>query len=197
MSSTKDQALDGLWPEVDPDIAANSLNQTLYFLRRVFDPAYKEGISADYVKYEQDVIWLDQELVSSRSRRAIQALDGLDAHPSNAQLWEVLREYTGPFALDFAYDEWAASFRDALHIRFLEGVERLLIADLQAGGYEEAIALARAALAVERDADQLEVILVRLLRLSGSTVAAAEQYEHYARVMRSGLGVEPPPFDSA
>ena len=37
MSSTRDQVLDALWPELDPLDALNSLNQTVYFLRRVLE----------------------------------------------------------------------------------------------------------------------------------------------------------------
>ena len=37
MSSTRDQVLDALWPELDPIDALNSLNQTVYFLRRVLE----------------------------------------------------------------------------------------------------------------------------------------------------------------
>jgi DNA-binding SARP family transcriptional activator len=38
--------------------------------------------------------------------------------------------------------------------------------------------------------------LLRLYRLSGAHSAAAEQYGHYATVMRDELGIEPPPLDS-
>ena len=59
MSATRDQVLDALWPELDPEIAINSLNQTLYFLRRVFEEQYSEDLSPGYVHHDSDVIWLD------------------------------------------------------------------------------------------------------------------------------------------
>jgi hypothetical protein len=37
MSATRDQVLDALWPDLDPEVAVNSLNQTISFLRRVFE----------------------------------------------------------------------------------------------------------------------------------------------------------------
>jgi DNA-binding SARP family transcriptional activator len=46
----------------------------------------------------------------------------------------------------------------------------------------------------EPEADELQLALTRLYRLSGSLAAAAEQYEHYARSQRD-LGLEPEPFD--
>ena len=50
MSSTRDQVLDALWPELDPVDALNSLNQTVYFLRRVLEErnmsmTFRPGIS--------------------------------------------------------------------------------------------------------------------------------------------------------
>ena len=66
-SSTRDEVLEALWPEFEPTVALNSLNQTVYFLRRVFEPSYREDTSPGYVRHESDVVWLDRQLVSSRS----------------------------------------------------------------------------------------------------------------------------------
>ena len=44
-AATRDEVMDALWPEFDPADALNSLNQTVYFLRRVFEPTYKEDLS--------------------------------------------------------------------------------------------------------------------------------------------------------
>ena len=70
MSSTRDQVLDALWPELDPVDALNSLNQTVYFLRRVLEEPYVDDLSPGYLHHDSDLIWLDSELVSSRSNRA-------------------------------------------------------------------------------------------------------------------------------
>ena len=43
MSSTRDQVLDALWPDLEPLVAVNSLNQTVYFLRRVFESTFVGG----------------------------------------------------------------------------------------------------------------------------------------------------------
>ncbi len=194
-SANKEQVAEALWPDGHADAASNSLNQTLYFLRRVFDPSYREDISPEYIHYEQDIMWLDPELVSSRSSMTLRGLEAIERGKSTTTVEDVVENYSGPFALDFAYDEWAASFRNDLHVRFVELIERTLMADAAAGQFDRAIRLARSALKVDPDADQLEALLVRLYRLSGSHVAAAEQYAHYARALRSALGVEPPPLE--
>ena len=34
------EVLEALWPDLEPVVAVNSLNQTIYFLRRAFEPGY-------------------------------------------------------------------------------------------------------------------------------------------------------------
>ena len=43
---------------------------------------------------------------------------------------------------------------------------------------------------------QIELSLLKLYRRTGAHAAAAEQYAHYAAVLRNDLGIEPPPLDS-
>ena len=104
--------------------------------------------------------------------------------------------YRGRFALDFEYEEWASSYRDSLHATYLEIVERSVLDDFTSGHYDRGIRIARRALDVDGTAEQIEVSLLRLYRVSGAHAAAAEQYAHYASYMREELGVEPPPLDS-
>jgi two-component SAPR family response regulator len=104
--------------------------------------------------------------------------------------------YRGRFALDFEYEEWAAAYRDTLHASYLEIVERAVLDDFTSGHYDRAITVARRALEVDPSAEQIEVCLLRLYRVTGAHSAAAEQYAHYATVMREELGVEPLPLES-
>jgi two-component SAPR family response regulator len=104
--------------------------------------------------------------------------------------------YRGRFALDFEYEEWAGAYRDSLHAAYLEIVERSVLDDFSAGHYDRAIRIARRALDVDGSAEQVEVSLLRLYRVSGAHAAAAEQYAHYATFMREELGIEPPALDA-
>jgi DNA-binding SARP family transcriptional activator len=196
MSATRDQVLDALWPELDPEVAINSLNQTLYFLRRVFEENYSEDLSPGYVHHDSDVIWLDPDLVSSRSVECRQAIRELPIRPTPDDVERLSLMYRGRFALDFEYEEWAGPYRDTLHAAYLEIVERSVLDDFTAGHYDRGIRIARRALDVDEAAEQIEVSLLRLYRVSGAHAAAAEQYAHYATFMREELGVEPPALDA-
>jgi DNA-binding SARP family transcriptional activator len=194
-SATRDEVLDALWPDLTPGVAGNSLNQTVYFLRRVIDPEFVEDTSADYVHFESNVLWLDRELVQSTSAECWALISSEDElNPEDVS--RLSRLYVDRFALDFAYEEWAIPFRDALHAGYLQVIETAVRSDIDNGQFRRGAALARAALAIDSQADTLEALLVRLYRISGAHAAAAEQYGHYATALREGLGVEAPPLNT-
>jgi DNA-binding SARP family transcriptional activator len=195
-SATRDQVLDALWPELDPEVAVNSLNQTVYFLRRVFEPTYKGDLSPEYVHHDSDVIWLDPALVESRSANCWGMIERMGPKPAPSDVDLLSHQYIGRFALDFAYEDWAVSYRDGLHAAYLQIIENAVMADTESGHFERGIQLARRALAIDPEAEPLEAFLLRLYRLSGAHAAAAEQYVHYASTLRAELGIEPPPLES-
>ena len=196
LAATRDQVLDALWPDLDPEVAVNSLNQTVYFLRRVIEEDYSDDLSPGYVHHDTDVIWLDPQLVSSRSVACRELIKDMPVRPSPDDVDRLTLLYRGRFALDFEYEEWASAYRDTLHATYLEIVERSVLDDLTSGHYDRGIAVARRALAADPSAEQIEVCLLRLYRVTGAHSAAAEQYAHYAAVLREEVGIEPPPLDS-
>jgi DNA-binding SARP family transcriptional activator len=196
MSSTRDQVLDALWPELDPEDALNSLNQTVYFLRRVFEEIYVEDLSPGYLHHDSDLVWLDSELVESRSNRCRDLIRRLPPTPQPDDVELLAEMYRARFALDFEYEDWAAPHRDGLHASYLEIVERAVTNDLETGHFDRGIRLARKVLDVDPTAEHVEFSLLRLYRASGAHAAAAEQYAHYAATIREQLGIEPPPLDA-
>ncbi|MGI8929408.1 MAG: BTAD domain-containing putative transcriptional regulator [Candidatus Limnocylindrales bacterium] len=192
-ASTREEVIDSLWPDHDPGSALNSLNQTVYFLRRVFEPEYIEDTSPGFVGQDGETIWLDPELVDSRSHRCQQIVRAMVGPPSPAEAIALANEYRGRFALDFAYEDWSAPFRDALHAAYLRVMEHAIRIDLDTGHFGRGIFLAERAAEVDAEAEEIQVALVRLYRLSGAHAAAAEQYGHYAQAMRE-LGADPVAF---
>ncbi|HJW75908.1 MAG TPA: BTAD domain-containing putative transcriptional regulator, partial [Thermoleophilia bacterium] len=194
MAATRDEALDALWPDLGPDTAANSLHQTIYFLRRVFEPDYREGYSAGYVLFDGDVVSLNEELFDSASRRCWRLLS--ESRRVRAEVVpELLRAYSGRYALDFMYEDWASDYRDTLHAAVLAAIEHAIAIALGTGDYDRAIELAQGVLAMDPGADAVELTLLRAYKASGRHAAAAEQYAHYSSVLRDQLGVEPPRLD--
>jgi DNA-binding SARP family transcriptional activator len=194
-AATKEQVLDALWPDQSPDEAVNSLNQTTYFLRRAFEPDYKETTSPGYLHHGSDLLWLDEELISSRAAECRDLIEESALSPSPGVVDTLSESYTGPFALDFAYEEWSSSYRDALHAGYLETVEKAVLTDIDRGDYARASTLTRRALEIEPTSEPLQRLLVRIARQAGAFAAAAEWYESYSSLVRSDFGQEPPPIE--
>ena len=77
--------MESLWPRQSPAGAANSLHQTLFYLRRDIDPWFNEAHSVHYLVVEPDLVFFDRDLVqvdsSSFLRQAAAALMS-DQNPS-------------------------------------------------------------------------------------------------------------------
>ena len=91
------------------------------------------------------------------------------------------------------YEEWSAPYRDSLHAAYLRVMEHAIRIDLDTGHFSRGTFLAERAAEIDPEAEEIQVALVRLYRLSGAHAAAAEQYGHYAQAMRD-LGVDPVAF---
>ncbi len=193
MACTRDEALDAIWPDLGPDTAANSLHQTIYYLRRVFEPTYKEGMSAGYLEFDGDVLTLDKALVDAESRRCWR-LVGRGRRGDRDAVEELVAIYRGTYALDFAYEDWATDYRENLHAAVLGVVEAEARDATRGGDPERAIALTQRVLAIDPAADAIELELLRAYKAGGWHSAAAEQYAHYAAYVRGELGAEPLPF---
>jgi DNA-binding SARP family transcriptional activator len=195
-SATREQIFEALWPEMDPEAGANSLNQSTYFLRRVLEPGCEEDDSAGYVRSKADLLWLDGELIGCRSADCLKLIADIRRDSSPGLVGRLAEIYRGRYAIDFMYEEWASSFRESLHAGYLDRVERSIVHDIKAGALDRALSVAQLALQADPDADQIELCLLRLYRRLGANAAAAEQYAHYAGVMRDQMGIEPPPLES-
>jgi DNA-binding SARP family transcriptional activator/tetratricopeptide (TPR) repeat protein len=197
LAATKDQVLEAIWPDLNPDAGVNSLNQTLYFLRRDIEPGFDEDISAPYVRFESDLLWLDRELVEVQSEVFYTAASrALAANATGVEVaLAATTAYTGRFVPEFEYEEWASAWRELMHSQYLHLAEttgRTLIA---LGRLSDATELAIRVLTVDPTADQIERGLIWLYGNLGARSAAAEQYSHYAAVQRSDYGVEPSPLE--
>ena len=113
------QIMDELWPDLVPSSAANSLNQTLYFLGGKSTRIYDEDESYDYVSLRGELVWLDHAKIRISTHacsppQATRALRGIDDGSRSGQ-----RSHSGAtsgrFAAEFEYEDWAQDWRDHLH----------------------------------------------------------------------------------
>ncbi len=195
VTATREEVLDQLWPDADPDSASNSLNQSLYFLRRDIDPWYEDGLSVDYVHFEGDLLWLDTDLTRIQSSAFMQSVrDVRRAGNLRSTAAPVLKAYAGRFAPEFEYDEWAIGWRHRLHAEFL-GLGAATLDELESSGeFSQARDVASHVLDVDSTAREMEQRLVRIYWRLGARSAALSQYAHFVAADRAD-GLEPPSID--
>ena len=122
------------------------------------------------------------ELLRTSEKTAVTGLD------------ELLALYEDRFALDFADEDWAASYRDLLHVSLLAAAERA-VRELGRVGAKSSAPLAFAAGHSNRsNADALELTLLRLYRQSNAQAAVAEQTRTIWGAS-SGARGRPPPLE--
>lgn len=191
-AASRENVIEELWPDQDPVAALNSLNQTVYFLRRVLEPEYDERTSPGYLRQDTESIWLDTALVSSSSGSCLAVLRDAPGRPSRDHARLLGELYTDRFALDFPYEEWAAPYRESLHAGYLRVMEQAIGEAATVGDFATGIELAERVHAVDPEAEEVLISLVRSYRVSGAHAAAAERYQRYAATLREiGITAEP------
>ncbi len=159
--------------------------------------ATRRTLSAGYVHHDSDVLWLDPELIQSRSQACRELIDALGPSPRPEDVDMLSDSCTSDGSHSISRTTIGLyPYRDALHVAYLQVIEGAVNRDIETGHYERGIRLARRALSIDPDLESLELSLLRLYRVTGAHSAAAEQYAHYAAYLRDELGVEPPPLAS-
>lgn len=189
-TATREQALEELWPNSDPDAASNNLNQSLYFLRREIDPWFEDDLSVDYVGFKGDVVWLDPGLSAVQSVKFATDARRLISERNGREALDSLRQYTGQFSPEFEYEEWAISWRARVHALFLELANTTISERSSDGDLESARDAALIALNQDPMANEIERKLIWLYWHLGSQSAAIAQHEHLTWAERSD-GLDP------
>jgi DNA-binding SARP family transcriptional activator len=115
---SRDEVLDTLWPEADPGAAVNSLNQTLFQLRRALDAGYRDGSSPQYVVSSVDSIALNDRLVRFDWVELLKkAASTSSMNPKVAQDYAefVADLVRGEFLAESRYEDWSTAPRHRVH----------------------------------------------------------------------------------
>ena len=83
------------------DAASAKEGVKIYFLRRILEEDYVDDLSPGYVHHDSDLIWLDKDLVTSRSNESRRLIKSFPPVPTPEQVTEILKLYSGRFAMDF------------------------------------------------------------------------------------------------
>lgn len=172
---SRDVVVDLLWPDSDGDSGINSLNQAVFQLRRLLDPSYHAGESAEYVVSNAELVGFNAQLVQTdleELRRFPSLIADSDWRRRQALAEKTLDLLRGEYLGDLRYDDWAGRLQVSVHGE----VRRVLLPIAAAGSneYRSEIA-ARAAeilLGLDPYDDAAVVALATAVASGGRKVAA-------------------------
>jgi DNA-binding SARP family transcriptional activator len=192
---TRDQVLDTLWPDAEPAAAVNSLNQTVFQLRRLIDEDYREGESPQYVFSSAEGVQLNPDLVTT-DLNVFRVTSGLLQQPGDSQsrsevatrLVDLVR---GEFLSDLKYEDWAVSAQVRVHAAVR--AELLPIAQgMILGVPPETQLLAGHALTILDPFDELaHVAVAKAFASSGRRSQARDFLRRYTRRLQDELDEKP------
>jgi DNA-binding SARP family transcriptional activator len=191
---SRDAALDILWPEADPDAAVNSLNQTVFQLRRYIDAAYRGGESPEYIISTAESVSLHPDLVLTdlaEIRRLPTRLAAADWHQRQSLAQRAAALVQGEFLADFKYEDWVARQQLLVHG---EVRQRLLaIAETPGSGFEVSVATqaATALLALDPFDEVAIVALANCFSQSGRRAAAQGIVMDFVKRLHADLDLPP------
>lgn len=183
----RDELIEALWPEADPESGAGNLRTVAHRLRAALgggsplpvlaehgwislNPAYRWEIDLD--TFEQLVAAAGDDPVALRRALAL---------------------YRGEPLVDDRYEDWAIALRDRLQSLWRDASLRLATLHQRDGEVDDAIRLFERMLEVDPiDEEALRALLTALYR-SGRPADALRRYHQFEHVLAQELGVPPAP----
>ena len=197
---TKDEAVELLWPESDPEAALTNLRSTVFALRRALMTSGNDsGSPGELVVVDRDTvrlragpeIWVDADAFETALARAAGA-----ANPSPL-LEEADTLYAGDYLPDDLYEDWATERREALKRAWTHLQLVLARARERRGDPDGAVAALQRLSAADPCDERAARELMQLLARQGRRSDALRVYQRLERALRDELGVEPADETSA
>jgi LuxR family transcriptional regulator, maltose regulon positive regulatory protein len=193
---TREMALEILWPDSDPESAVNSLNQTVFQLRRYIDPGYRGGESAEYVLSTSEQVALNADLVYTdiaEIARLPGRLASLDWQHRQVAAMRTVELVRGEFLADLRYEDWVSRQQMIVHERVRERLLSIARGYATSSSVEVAAQAASALLLVDPFDEGALICLAECMSRSGRRAAAQQIVADFARRMASDLDIEPSP----
>lgn len=202
---TREQAMEALWPHMEPEIATNNLRVTMNRLVKAIEPDRPDGAPSSFLLQqgetfalnleglvELDVLAFDQAVAEGQQA----AMDGR-RQAAIAALRRALDLYSGPYLPDALYEDWTALERERLGFVFNEAALQLGTLLLDIGQAHAAIGVGWRALESDPGNEGAYRMLMRAHAYLGERSTALRLYARCADVLRAELGVEPMPETTA
>ena len=192
---SRDHLIALLWPNLDEPRARHAFRSTLYQLRRTGLPIEADRETVHFSAHAK--VWVDVTVFRQGVARLCAPTDPMVTGPmALAQLTELAALYRGEFLEGFYlnslnYEEWLYLEREHWRGAYLDVLECLIEAQIEAGHYLQALNTAQQALATDPLQERFHRAAMRLLAWLGQRTEALTQYERCVQILRDKLGTAP------
>lgn len=196
----KDQILEMLWPELEPDVASAHFKVVLNAMLNAIEPGRPARLAPFYVRREGPLYglnplsgyWVDADEFESLVAKATK-LEPADRRGACELLRSALHLYQGDFLQDCLYEDWASVERERLFATYLRAAQRFAELLLDQGEIDECIHVCDEILAKDPCWEEAYRLLMRCYLSRRNRAMAVRTYERCAAALRAEMGVYPAP----
>ena len=191
---SRDMCVEILWPNSDADSAINSLNQTVFQLRRFIDPKYRGGESPEYVISTPDQVGLNPDLIHTdlaELRKLPAQLSGAAWSQRQEAARLAVRLLRGEFLADLPYEEWSSMQQMRVHSEVRSLLLPIAVASPSDFASEVSHRAAAALLLLDPWDEKAVVALAHGLARSGQRIAARKVVIDFAARLERELDEQP------
>ncbi len=188
----REEAMELLWPEHEPESASNNLHKAIHLARRALEPKLHSPADSHFIFTQgqqivlraPDKLWIDVEAFEHATAEAIKSED-VEAYTAALSL------YTGDLLAEDLYEDWAATRREQLRGAYQELLLRLAWLYERRGQYQQSIERFKELVARDQSNEEAHRQLMRLYTLTGNKHQALRQYQLCCDALGKELDAEP------
>ena len=188
----REQVIELLWPDLDPQAGSNNLHKVLHVARRVLQPCLEPKAPSAYLHSRGELIALSPpgalQIDAERFREAAQTARAGD---DPEQYAHALGLYSGDLLPGDRYEDWAAGTREKLRTLRLELLIRLAELRELSADTTGAIEVLRELVMLDPAHEVANERLMNLLVRCGHRHLALRQYHFLREALREELDAEP------
>lgn len=188
----RDQLIDWLWPEADPQKSHETLKNRIAELRRILEPDLKRGEESQFILTQHEGYCFNSEADCFidlrefyRQCKAGQAAERAGQYEQAEVAYEQALQYckAGELLIEDRYEDWAAEVRRKWEEDHSELLSHLADCHARLGHYRRAIARCRQVLQKKPDHESAVRQLMLYYYASGSLSEALGAYEEAIKIL--------------
>ena len=188
----REQIVELLWADQEPEAAINNLHKTIHAARRAFEPDLISGGDSKFISTKEGQIiltapdglqidFLDFETLAAEALRSTD-----EKSHENA-----LAIYAGDLLPEDLYEDWTNERRESLRRSHRKLLHKLAALYESRAKFEQGAEVSRKLLALDELDEDAHRSLMRSLSLGGNRQQAVKQFEQCRAVLKKELDVEP------